>query len=59
MSIGIGDTVADNSTGQHIANIIDEAKNKVKGIIEEFQVCKCSSANASTAASKQQKTDAT
>mgnify|MGYP003616959798 CR=1 FL=1 len=39
MSIGIGDTVADAATGAHIANIIDEAKNKVKGIIEEFQVC--------------------
>lgn len=38
MSIGIGDTVADAATGAHIANIIDEAKNKVKGIIEEFQV---------------------
>lgn len=41
MSIGIGDTVADAATGAHIANIIDEAKNKVKGIIEEFQVSLC------------------
>lgn len=39
MSIGIGDTVADLATGTQIARIIDKAKDDVKRIIEEYQVC--------------------
>ena len=38
MSIGIGDTVADDNTMNTISTLIENAKLEVKKIIEDFQV---------------------